>query len=413
MERKRIILSIIETIVVNLVIYIIFFKLEPNQEIYLQLNPHPLLILSIVMGMRYGNYLGVISATISSLFYIKVFLSIYGDITLLLTDFANYKYLLLFYWSAITLGFFRDNKEAVIIKLSNEKKLLIEEYKKVSRNFKLSEKIQKELKKQIIVSDESILNLYEIASRLETLDSEEVYTETIGVLAKYLNAKEVSIYTYNEESSFLRPKIYLGKNYTYNRSLSIKESIGFSKVIKNKTAVRWSDVKEDGFPLMSAPIIKDNKVIAVANIDNMDFDTFSEYAFQLFKLIIDWVNKALDRAIFVDSLKASKYIEGTNLLKIEAFNERLKEEERRKQEFKMGYCLLKYHTRGLNIKEIDQQFHKFLRSVDVVSYDLEKGIVSIILPATPEENLHLVDKRIKNGVKGFIVDSSEVESISV
>lgn len=411
MITKRVILSILETLVVNIVIYIFFFKTQSNQELYLQLNPHPLLILSIVMGMRYGNFLGVISATISSLFYLKVFIDVYGDITLLFADFSNYKYLLLFYWSAITLGFFRDSKEALIGKLTNEKLLLIEEYKKLSKNYKLSEKVQKELKKQIIVSDESILNLYEIASRLETLDSEEVYTETIGVLSKYLKAKSVAIYTYNGDSSFLRPKIYIGKDLDNNRSLSIKDSIGFNRVVNEKVAVRWSEIKEDGFPLMSAPIIKDNKVIAVVNIEDMDFDALSEYAFQLFKLIVDWVNKALDRAIFVDSLKSSKYIEGTQLLKLEAFNDRLKAEERRKQEFGMDYCYLKYKVKGLDVVEIYPKFHSVLRSVDVIGYDLETKTVLIILPATPEKNLHLVDNRIRKSVKDFIVTNNQLESI--
>lgn len=411
MITKKMSLSILETIVVNIVIYIAFFKTQPNQEVYLQLNPHPLLLLSIVMGMRYGNFLGVISATISSLFYLKVFLDVYGDITLFFLEFSNYKYILLFYWSAITLGFFRDNKEAVIVKLSNEKQLLIEEYKKLSKNYKLSEKIQKELKKQIIVSDESILNLYEIASRLETLDEEEVYTETIGVLSKYLKARGVAIYTFNEESSFLRPKIYIGKGLANNRSLSIKESIGFNKVVNEKVAVRWSDVKEDGFPLMSAPIIKENKVIAVVNIEEMDFDSLSEYAFQLFKLIVDWVNKALDKAIFVDGLKASKYIEGTKLLKNEAFSDRLKAEERRKKEFTMDYCYLKYKIRGLDIMEINSKFQSVLRTVDVIGYDIDTKTVSIILPATSEENLHLVDNRIRKSLIEYIVDNNQVESI--
>ena len=51
----------------------------------------------------------------------------------------------------------------------------------------------------------------------------------------------------------------------------------------------------------------------------MDFDRLSEYAFQLFKLIMDWVNKSLNQAIYLDEIKESKYIPGTKLLQKEFF----------------------------------------------------------------------------------------------
>lgn len=394
MDRKKAVLCIVETIVFNVAMYVFFFLLQPNQDVYLQLNPHPLFLLCIAMGMRYGNYLGMVSATISSLFYTKVFLFLYNDLALLFSHFGNYKYILLFFWSAMVFGFFKDNYTATVEKLSMEKKLLEDNYNQLKKTNQLTQKLHRELKKQIIGSEESILHLYEIASRLETLESEEVYTETIGILSKYLKADAVSIYTYNEESGYLRLKIRTGNNDIDSRSLSVKDSPGFCKVVHDKQAVRWTDVREENFPLMSAPVMKGDRVLAVVNIVHMDFDRLSEYAFQLFRLVIDWVNKALDRAIYVDGLRDSKYLPGTKLLRIEAYEERLKSEERRKKEFGMIYSTLKYRLKSMDIGAIDEKIGRIVRAVDVVSFDPDLGIMHVLLPATPQDQLPIVEKRI-------------------
>ncbi|WP_418790643.1 GAF domain-containing protein [Phosphitispora sp. TUW77] len=394
MNKKKTVMCIMETLVVNILIYIIFYQIQPNRDVYLELNPHPLFILCIAMGMRYGNYLGLISAAISSLFYLVVFQSVNNDFSLLFLHFKNYKYLLFFFWSAVIFGSFKDNYDASMERTLTEKKILDDEYEELKKDYKLTRKIQDELKKQIIGSEESILHLYEIASRLGTLDQEEVYTETIGILSKYLKADAVSVYTYHENSGYLRLKIRTGIAGMESRSLNVRESAGFREVALNKQVIRWDDVKEEGFPLMSAPLVKDDKVMAVVNIEHMDFDTLSEYAFQLFKLITNWVNKALGQAIYVDGLKESRFISGTGLLRSEAFEERLNAEARRKEEFGLDFATLQFKVSNMNEADIDERIKKVLRTVDVVGFDPDKKHLKILLPATPKDNLPLIEERI-------------------
>lgn len=394
MLKKKLTLCFAETLVINVVIYYIYFMMQSNQDVYLQLNPHPLFLLSIAMGIRYGNYLGLVSAIISSAFYMKVFIDIHGDFLLLVSYFRNYKYILLFFWSAMIFGVFKDNHDRNIEKLVEENKTSTNNYKQLNKTYKLTCKVHEELKKQVINSEESILYLYEIASRLETLEQEEIYTETLGILSKFLKADSVSVFTYNEVSGYLRLKIRIGELAKKNRSMLVKDSPGFSKVVFEKQVVRWKDVIEENFPIMSAPIIQSGKVLAIVNIEHMDFDRLSEYAFQLFKLIIDWVNKALEHAIYVDGLRESKYFDGMNLMRYEAFLDRLKEEERRKKEFGMEYGLLKYKVNNMSLEVVDERMKKFLRTVDVFSYDSENELLYILLPATPISMLSIIEERI-------------------
>lgn len=406
MDLKKILASIFETILFNVVIYYAFFILQSNQDVYLNLNPHPLFILSIIMGLRYGKKLGMISASISVCFFIYIFLQVNKDILLLVEYFKNYKYILLFLWSAVILGTFKDNYTTNLKKHTNEIELLKESYKQLEKDYLVTEKIQKELKKQIISSEESIISLYDIASKLETFETEELYTETIGILAKYLKANSISIYYYNEKSKYLRLKISYGNKVEDRKSLLISDSKGFSNVIYNEKVVRWQEIKEENFPLMSSPMVRNGKVIAVINIEDMDFDRLSEYAFQLFKLIMDWVNKSLNQAIYLDEIKESKYIPGTKLLQKEFFPDRLKVEERREKEFGMEFGVLKYKVKNLSVESINERATKSLRSVDIISYDITNNILFILVPATSKGNLYIVEDRILKNFQSSITKIS-------
>lgn len=414
MQTKKVILSIVETMLANIVIYFLFYKIQPNQDLYLRLNPHPLIMLGIIFSIRYGNYLGVFFALVSSIFYGVVFYKINGELVSLFINLKNYKFVLIIFWSGMIFGTLKDNYKANIEKLTNKNRLLLDNYKKLNSTHRLTQEVLDELKKQIINSEESILQLYEIASSLETFNSEEIYTETVGIISKYLRAETVSVYTYDESSSYMRLKIRMGSSINEKRSLNISNSEGFRKVVFEKQVIRLSDVDDDNFPLMSAPLVRDNKVVAVVNIESMNFDDLSEYAFQLFKIIIDWVNKALEQAVYVDNLSDSKYYTGMKLMKYDAFIERVEEEERRKREFGMEYSILKYRVNNMNLEDINNKIGRELRAVDVISYDSVGGILYILLPATPQSNCFIVDQRIKDELKHRVEKLDDVyEEVAV
>ena len=388
--------SILETLLVNFLVYFFFYQRQANQEVYLFLNPHPLLFLSLFMGLRYGIKLGVISAVISCLVFIDVYAAIYGNFDLFLTYFRYFKNPLLFLWSAFILGAFKDNHERRINKLSNKIEELSLENKNLQIDFTILEKIQKELKNQIIKSDESIVSLYDIAEKLETFEIEDIYTETIGVLIKYLKATSLDLYTYDNQHDFLRLKIAYG-GYEKNNSIEASTCSWFNSVNQYRKVVKTIsfDTNEQK-PLMAAPLLRDGNIIAVVLIKNMEFDMISEYAFNLFQLIIDWINRTLEKATFVESLLESKYLENTNLVKdSDYFRKRIEVEKRRKKEFNMEYCLFSYRVRELTYDEIDSLVKKTLRSVDIAYFNEERNTLSFLLPATEKKNSYFVEERIK------------------
>ncbi len=144
-----------------------------------------------------------------------------------------------------------------------------------------------------------------------------------------------------------------------------------------------------------SPIQHDDSVIAVINIEDMDFDVLSEYAFNLFKVIVEWVSRSIGQAIFVETqLREDKYLEETNFLKYSEFESRLTQERRRESEFGLEFLYLKYHLTESEFEDVHGNLSSFMRSVDVFSYEDESNTIHILLPATPPSAFNIINERI-------------------
>jgi len=397
MTRKKFFYGLLEVNIFCLIIIGFYYTFALSPASLLTASPHPFIIIAAVIGLRYGNYVGIISATICSIYYALIYQDQIGEVVTLLGELQYYKYILAIYWAAVILGIFKDNYEVVTQRLNNRILLMENGIERLGRRYKESIAVNRDLKQQIIGAEHSILSLYDIASNLDSLDPESVYTDTMGILRKFVNATTVSIFTVDKKNpDLLRLKLRMGAIVGDDiRTIDILHSEGFSRVVNNVEILKWNDTSEKSFPLMVAPIKHEDKVIAIINIEDMDFDVLSEYAFNLFKVIVEWVSKSIAQAIFVDQqLKEDKYLGDTNFLKYPEFESRLNQENRRFEEFDLEYLYLVYKLNDTEFEIVHTALSKFLRSVDVFSYESTHHLIHLLLPATPPSAFNMINERI-------------------
>lgn len=383
--------SFLESLALNLLAFIVFFILNPVREDFMNMNLHPLLIITAFMAMKYGNYLGLLSATISTIIFIYSYSLLGKDLYLFFTDFAHYKFLLMFYLSAIVLGKFKDDKEK-----QRKYKTLKEKYEKLQKNHEKTKLIKEELQEQIVGAEESILSLYEIASSLESLDAEEIYTGIMKVLAKFLQVKRASIYTLNDKKDFLRLKLCIGKQSELENSIDLNENSYFKSVVNNKEVIKKPQGCLSETPLFSAPLIDDKKeVIGIINVEKMNFEMITAHSYNLFKIIIDWTNKSLARALLVEKrVSNEKYYKSTDIIKYEQFKKRLTEERIRRNRYDMSYGLIKFKKGNYNLNKLDEIFKNLIRDVDIVAYNEKAKTIYVLFPVTPNKFIPKIRRRI-------------------
>ncbi|MGM0378934.1 MAG: hypothetical protein ACQEQE_04255 [Bacillota bacterium] len=389
---KKYLRVIIEITIINILFYTLFFRFTSNIELFFQLNPNPFLLIVILYSLFYGNKIGLVITLITIIFHLIFFKMYIGNLKLFISDLTYFKYPLLYLWTTVIIGGVIDQKEVNYQVLKDEFKLNINKYNRLNKSYNDILSAFKDLKGQIISSDESIISLYSIAKKLKTLQKEEIYTEAIGIISKYLKADIITIYTYNENSNYLRVKLRKGiSKIEENMSLNLDENEELFKVINQKKVFRYTDSEKENFPILAGPLIEFGKPIGLITIEKMDFDKISNYAYILFKVILDWINLSFDNAGKYEGKVKDKYYNDSNVMRYQYFKEHLESEKRRKREYNLNYLFVKFKV-DQNIFKVSRKIKKSIRDLDVVSYN--ENIIYLLLPSVPLEMEEIVKEKI-------------------
>ena len=392
---KKFLYYIIENIMINVAIFMIFVTYNPFREEFLTMNLHPLLIVVALMALKYGNYLGVLSAFMAGITFLYTYHLLGKDLVLFVAEWSHYKFILMFFLTAVLLGTFKDRSDYAINNLTDELNSAKEELAELIETEKKSQFINEELKKQIVRSEDSILALYEVASALETVNSEEVFTETMALMARFVRARTVSIYTVDKRAEYLRLKIRMGNFSKAGASLKIGEHDYLEQVVKGQKIIKVNAESKGAAPVFSAPLVRNQQTIAVINVEETDLLMVTEYYYNLFKLTVEWISKALVRAIEVEQFSDQDYFyENTRIMKAERFNQRLNEEKRRLSNFGLKFGLFSFKKGEYVLADFNLKLNEIIRQVDVIGYDPLEDEMHILLPVTSPESASAVKERI-------------------
>jgi K+-sensing histidine kinase KdpD len=391
MEKRRIkTIFFLENLLYFGMIYIISKYILGIEEGFLNMNLHPLFILTGIMAYRYGVHLGIISATIASLIYSIYYIQLGKDFVVFFYDFKYFKFILIFYIFAFILGRIRDNKVEMEKNLTQEISTFKKNYQILHENNKKLIYINNRMKDEIIKSEESIISLYNISKDLDTLEVEKLITNIIGVFKTYINAESLSIYFTNRSKDYLRLAVSLGKNRKLPDSIKVDEFPEFQNAIENKKYGKRDGTSLET-PVLYAPILDNGEVIGILNIERLSYNSYTKYTEKLFEILIEWTSKAISNArSYSEKMKQEIYYEDSNIMKKEFFDRRLIEEIKRGEMFETSYILLEFKLLVDDIKKINLP----IRSIDCVGYDVNKKIINILFPATKIENRNLIKNKL-------------------
>ncbi len=373
------------------VVFGLFYFLSSGFESFSSFQPHPIYVIACLLAMRRGNFVGIVLAIWLSVMYTVFYLIEYQSLQGFFNGYQNALNISLAFLGAAIFGINFDrlkDENREYQEFLNETTQTLN--RTANENVKLH-RVYDDLRSQVINSENSILSLYEINKRFKTYNEEELYTELIGVMSKFLKTKNISIYTVTE-SEYLRLKLRLQTSddrYSFN----INEIPELKRVVQGEV-LRKHETESEYFPDMSAPIKILDKVVAIANVDKLSFTSGNEYSFQLFKMIVEWFSSELDKIRRLPDVQLEFYHENTKVLKFSKFSEKLKQQEYRNIEYGLEYLYIQVPSE-LTVKQIDEHFVSKFREVDIISYDTEGKMIHILLPATPYSQKEVIESKIK------------------
>lgn len=399
--RKKFILSIVESIVYCLIVYLIFFYFSDFRSDFLSMNIQPLIIVIGIMALKYGVYISLQTVIIASLFYMLAYYQLGNDLVVFFLDFNYYKFVLIFFFTALTLGRFSDNLREKIKDLKDENRVLEERNQsKREKNLELVN-INERLKSRIVGSKESILTLHQITSSILDKNVEKIFTQILEILTDFLGSDVISIYIYNKAGNTFRAKVKIGNSVIPN-FIEVEDGDIYSKVLKSGETVagdRDLNIKE---PVYVAPILKGEEVVGIISIERLKYGNQEKYLLELFKVISQWINNALVNAFDREEVEIlENSYENTRIYNLQYFSYILEEDKKRKKLFGSEYIALEGENPGLTPEKLNEKLKGKVRSIDVVGMN-EKTIKFLFVNANRESKEVLV-KRVSEILPGVEV----------
>lgn len=352
------------------------------------------------MGLFYGKQQAIMAAICALVILIFQRLRQGGDLVAMLYDPSAFLHFVSYFFVAVAMGYFADRERFRVLSDRRVRRRLQQRYDFLQATFRENLAVKDRLYRQIINADDSIGRLYRIVSRLDSVETENLFTQTASVAADVLGVADVVVYTVGDGGYYLRQKVRVGAGTTdVPRSLRVEDNPYLKEMLSEKKIFVNRDLIK-GLPDLAAPIVYAGRVIAVLQIYHLDFDQWSYYEENLLSITARLVSGALGRAYdWERETMGHRYLDGTRILRLDEFQKIVAElRERRRMQPDYAAALLPIDVQGKSYIELDHSIADSIRSEDFIGMT-EDG-VSLLLPDVTEDALSMVRARLlKVGIR--------------
>ena len=354
------------------------------------------------MGLLYGKQQALIAAVLSLALLVHNLLGAGGDLVAMLYNPREFLHFVSYFFVAVLTGYFADRASYQQLADTRIKRRLKNRYSFLESLFKENLAVKDRLYRQIVNSDDSIGRLYRIISRLDSVETENLFTQATSVTADILDVEDVVVYVEDvvvyvvgEGGYYLRQKVRLGsRTGEMPRSLRVDDYPYLQEMLREKKIFVNRDLIK-GLPDLAAPISYEGQVIAVLQIYHLDFEQWSLYEQNLLSITARLVSSSLGRAYAWEQETAGrKYIDETRILRIEEFQKVIEEfRERRRMQADYPVALLPVNVKDENYREIDHKIANSIRAEDFIG--ATKDGVALLLPDVAGKTLDMVRNRLE------------------
>jgi UDP-glucuronate decarboxylase len=346
-----------------------------------------------IIGIIYGNRQAITASTLSIALLVYEKLIDGRELVSLLYDTDFFFQIAVYLFIGLVVGYAVERKNVLIE--SKEKSLedLEEKFDFLNSVYTEVREVKDELQQRIQNSGDSFGKIYSITKELDSLEPEEIFNSTVNVVESIMGASAVSIYTVNNNRSYLRLVAHsLGGETDASKSIKVDEFDYINQMFFDGNNYINKQL-EAGLPLMSAPVQSKGETVAIISIDGVQFEKLSLYYQNLFKITVDLVSSALSRAFsYIEANENNRYVEGTTILKKAVFDMILESKKQAKEKYNINYLLASYNREDATMGEISNKMTRLLRETDYIGLGEDNELL-ILLSNTGHEDASNVFKR--------------------
>ncbi|AJY75078.1 NAD-dependent epimerase/dehydratase family protein [Paenibacillus beijingensis] len=354
------------------------------------------LLYILLIGLLHGSRQSMPATVLAFGLYIYRELESGRDL-IALTYSSEFFFQLAVYLSAgLVVGYSIDHRTRKL--RSQEEKLLEaeEKYSFLHHIFDETRLIKDELQQQILTNGHSFGKLHAVTKELETLEPEQIFTAAVGVLESIMNTDSVTIHTVNKQGNFLRLAAHSSGMTDVAKSVKVQDYPYLNELLVSHQLFVNKDLKAD-LPLLAAPVISAGQTVALVSVHTIEFERFTLYYQNLFKVAVDLISSALTRAhSYIEAVGTIRYVDGMQgkVLRHEVFAEIVINKQKASSRYGLDFILLTSLADGSSTDELADRIVASLRETDYMGMG-RNGELLVLLSNTNKEEAQFVLERFQ------------------
>ena len=353
------------------------------------------LIFVVLFGSTYGINYGIAAAAAESLSLIRAFEAEGSSWYVLFYEPSNWIPFIFYFAVGAICGYIRMKNKNNVQFIKEENDLLQEKFLFTREMYQEAIEDKNLYKKQILGSKDSFGKIFDITRKLDVIQPQELYIETIRVLEDVLENKTFGLYTLNRENGYGRLETASAQvQGNYPNSIKLSEYSAAMEELENGNV--WANREFlENYPMYMAGIRKNGELVMLICIQQVSREQMSLYFLNLFKILSGLVETSLLRALeYQKAVEYRQYVKGTHILKTEYFEERLKVQHDMREQKLASYVLLKVEYSEMSLQKADEILRSKVRENDVWGISESKELY-LMLVQTDKEALPNILARLK------------------
>ena len=353
------------------------------------------LIFVVLFGSTYGINYGIAAAAAESLSLLRAFEAEGSSWYVLFYEPSNWIPFIFYFAVGAICGYIRMKNKDNVQFIKEENNLLQEKFLFTREMYQETIEDKNLYKKQILGSKDSFGKIFDITRKLDVIQPQELYIETIRVLEDVLENKTFGLYTLNRENGYGRLETASAQvQGNYPNSIKLSEYSAAMEELENGNV--WANREFlEKYPMYMAGVRKNGELVMLICIQQVSREQMSLYFLNLFKILSGLVETSLLRALeYQKAVEYRQYVKGTHILKTEYFEERLKVQHDMREQKLASYVLLKVEYSEMSLKEADEILRSKVRENDVWGISESKELY-LMLVQTDKEALPIILARLK------------------
>ncbi|WP_186763943.1 NAD-dependent epimerase/dehydratase family protein [Planomicrobium sp. CPCC 101079] len=386
----------------NIVLFLIFYSLSiiavPAVEILVFW-----MIYVLLAALLFGKPQAVVSSVLSIAVHANQESGSGRELVSLLMDNELLTTLIIYLLMGLIVSYVVDRQKIELLFTKDELAASSAQYSFLSSIYEETLEIKNELQEQILRSENSIGQIYQITRLLDSLEPEALFSGSIHVLEQTLKSKHFALYSISTNGFAHLASKSGDPLFLPAASLDIKNDLFLNKAVNEKQISFNHSLSKDE-PFFVAPIVQQHNTVAVIICYDVNFQELTLSYRNLVDVVTRLINEAFERSSrYIQEISHVRYEEETIAMKSAYFKQILEQKKQAAETFHIPYTLLHVYGETYD-KEKLQSIEATIRPIDYLGFT-EDGKLCIILSNAEPSDVALVLERLnKKGIEAAKIE---------